>query len=511
MRTDPPHDRGRFAIGSGSGRVSPRYADAEDRDSLAEAFRGVRMVVNVTTAPSLPGQIGRAALNSDCDYLHTLVSESTPPDEGVVMACEASATKDERNIAVRITAEHDDTYLFTVVSVVACLKQCLDGAMPAWRKLKPVSQLRITSANPIVPSGVLLMYIGAAWWLARYAVHGSAKPLVCRAIVAQRHGGPEVLAVREWPVPQPGRGEVRLRVEAAGISYADLLMVRGLHPERRRSPFVPGWDVVGTVDAVGTDVRQVAVGDRVAALPIVGGWAEYAVVPAKFAVPVPRSVDPVAAVCLVMDYIVAYQMLTRGCAVRAGDTVLVQGVGGAVGTALMQVARLRGVRVLGTDREGKRSHVESQGGTLIDFAHEDVVSRCRELTGGRGVDVVFDGIGATAQQSLRALRPGGRLIWFGMVTLPSARGRTLAGVTAALTRNLWPGGKRTSLYSIQTLARRHPQWYRHDLAALLELLDGKQIDPQIAARWTLDQVPEALSMLARGALTGKQVIAASST
>jgi NADPH2:quinone reductase len=343
----------------------------------------------------------------------------------------------------------------------------------------------------------------------------STGALSSTAVVAPRHGGPEVLEVRAWEVAAPRSDEVRVRVEAAGISYADLLICQGLHPERRRAPFVPGWDVVGQIESVGSGVRDVAVGDRVAALTIVGGWAGHAVVPAARVVPVPPTLEATAAVCLVMDYVVAQQMLTRSTSLRRGDTVLVQGAGGGTGTALLQLVRGMGVRVLGTDREKKRSHVESEGGILIDFEREDVVERCLELTDGRGVAAAFDGIGATARESLRALRPGGRLVWFGMVTLLSGGARdlgksvrTAANTAAVFAHNFLPGGKRTSLYSIQMLARRHPDWFRADLAALLALLAEGRIEPRLAAVWKLDEVPAALeAMAATGALPGKQVVA----
>jgi NADPH2:quinone reductase len=342
----------------------------------------------------------------------------------------------------------------------------------------------------------------------------TAGSLTGTAVVAARRGGPEVLEVRSWTVAAPGRGEVRVRVRAAGISYADLLMCQGVHPERRRAPFVPGWDVVGDVEAVGPEVRDVAVGDRVAGLSIVGGWAEHALVPASLVVPIPRSLEPVRAVCLVMDYVVAHQMLTRIAPVRAGDAVLVQGAGGGVGTAVMQLARRSGVRVAGTDRAAKRSHVEAEGGVFVDFENEDVVARCRELTGGRGVDAALDGVGGTARESLRAVRPGGRLVWFGMVSLLSGgtrqlggSARTAAGVAACFAGNLRPGGKRTSLYSVQRLARRHPRWYTDDLSALVTMVAAGEIAPHIAAVWQLDEVPAALAGLARGARPGKQVVA----
>ena len=184
-----------------------------------------------------------------------------------------------------------------------------------------------------------------------------------------------------------------------------------------------------------------------------------------------------------------------------------------VGTALLQVARTLDVQVLGTDREGKRSLVESQGGVLIDFEHEDVVARCRELTDGHGVDVAFDGVGNTAISSLKAVRKGGKLVWFGTVTFLDKGARDLRKILATAStvlpvfaQNLIPGGKRTSRYSIQLLARKHPDWYRADLSTLLEMLAASDIDPQVAAVWQLDDVPGAVAEMARGSLPGKQVI-----
>ena len=343
---------------------------------------------------------------------------------------------------------------------------------------------------------------------------GKPGPVIGNAVVLTRHGGPEALEVRPWEVPPPGSKEVRVRVEAAGISFADLLICHGLHPERRRTPHVPGWDVLGIVESVGSDVTGVRVGERVASLPIVGGWAEHAVVRADWVVPVPATLASTTAICVVFDYVVAYQMLTRSTEARRGDTVLLQGAGGGVGTAFMQVARELGVRVLGTDREAKRTHIEAQGGIPIDFEHEDVAARCRELTEGRGVDCAYDGIGASARTSLQALRPGGRLVWFGMVTLLSRGARdwrssakTLGNVALAFAGNLRPRGKRTSFYSIQVLGRRHPDWYRNDLATLLAMLAEGKLAPQIAAVLTLEEVPAALANLAGHGPPGKQVIA----
>jgi NADPH:quinone reductase-like Zn-dependent oxidoreductase len=179
----------------------------------------------------------------------------------------------------------------------------------------------------------------------------------------------------------------------------------------------------------------------------------------------------------------------------------------------MQLAADMGVRVLGTDRENMRAHVEAAGAALIDFKKEDVVERCRDLTGGRGVEAAFDGIGGTARASLKAVRRGGTLVWFGMVTMLTHGQRdlrdmvkTTATVASVFSPNLLPGGKRTRFYSIQMLARKHPDWYRQDLTALLTMLVEGRIDPRIAAVGSLDEVPATAQSLAGGALAGKQVI-----
>jgi NADPH:quinone reductase-like Zn-dependent oxidoreductase len=340
-------------------------------------------------------------------------------------------------------------------------------------------------------------------------------PLTCAAVVATRNGGPEVLEVRRWAVRPPGPDEVRVRVDAVGISFADLLECKGLHPERyyprrRRTPFVPGWDVVGVVESVGAQVSHVGPGQRVAALSIVGGWAEYAVVPAAWTVPLSAALEPTKVVCLLLDYMTAYQMLIRSAGIRRGDTVLIQGAAGGVGTALLQLARHLGVRALGTAREARRAYVESEGGVLIDFEHEDVARQARALTGGRGVDAAFDGLGTTAWASLRALRAGGHLVGFGYRGLDGML--KLAGPLAlGLVGNLRPGGTRTSIYSIQWLARRHPDWYRQDLTVLVAMLAAHEITPRIAAVHSLVDVPAALKSLAGHAPPGKQVVVIGST
>ena len=147
------------------------------------------------------------------------------------------------------------------------------------------------------------------------------------------------LEVVEEDLPNPRPGEVRLKVLAAGVSYPDVMMRRGIHPEARRPPFTPGWDVVGTVDVLGEGVEAVPPGATVAAMPIVGGYAEYLCLPATELVRVPPQLDPAEAVCLILNYVTAYQMLHRSAQAKPGETALVHGAAGGVGTALLQLER----------------------------------------------------------------------------------------------------------------------------------------------------------------------------
>src|SRR5262245_921551 len=210
-----------------------------------------------------------------------------------------------------------------------------------------------------------------------------------RRIIVNRDRGLELV---EDELPNPRPGEVRIKILAAGVSFADVSMREGIHPEARRPPFTPGWDVVGTVEALGEGVEAVQVGTTVAAMPIVGGYADFICLPVAELVRVPPQLDPAEAVCLVLNYVTAYQMLHRSAQARPGETALVHSAAGGVGTALLQLARLHGVKTFGTASASKLRVVESFGGQAIDYRQGDFLKLIRSSTEG-GVDVVFDGIG----------------------------------------------------------------------------------------------------------------------
>jgi NADPH2:quinone reductase len=271
--------------------------------------------------------------------------------------------------------------------------------------------------------------------------------------------------------------------------------------------------VVGTVDEVGEGVEGVPLGAAFAAMPIVGGYAEYLCVPATELVPVPPSLDPAEAVCLVLNYVTAYQMLHRSAQARPGESALIHGAAGGVGTALLQLARLHGVQTYGTASTGKLRTVESLGGYAIDYKRSDFLKEIRKLPGG-GVDIVFDGIGGwNLVRSWRGLTTGGRLVAYGLLSV-FASGKvglirllsSTAGWAVAYILSLVVRRKRLSIYSIQMLKRRKPDWFRQDLARLFEFLGRGELKPVIDRRLSLEQAALAHELLGKGETVGKIVL-----
>jgi NADPH:quinone reductase len=167
-------------------------------------------------------------------------------------------------------------------------------------------------------------------------------------IIVTHYGGPDALQLLEEECPEPKRGEVRVRVLAAGVSLPDVMAREGIHPETPPVPFTPGWDLIGTVDRVGQGVAGIVPGQIVAAMPISGAYAEFVSLPERELVSVPSGLDAAEGVSLILNYITAYQMLHRSAKVRAGQRVLIHGASGGVGTALLQLGRLVGLEMYGT-------------------------------------------------------------------------------------------------------------------------------------------------------------------
>jgi len=320
-----------------------------------------------------------------------------------------------------------------------------------------------------------------------------------RAVFVQKYGGPEVLAVRDVPIPEPGPGELRVKVAAAGVNYIDVYYRTGAYPSP--TPFITGTEGAGVVDAVGGGVSDVKVGDHVAWAMVPGaGYAEQAIVPAARAVPVPARIDDETAGAVLLQGLTA-QYLTRSTyPARPGETALVHAAAGGVGLLLTQVLSRRGVRVIATTSTPAKAELAIQAGAtnVIRYDEADVAAEVLRLTGSRGVDVVYDGVGkATFEGSIDSLRPRGMFVLYGAASGP------VAPVDPALLQS-----KGSLFFTRPTLA--------HYAAAREELLERSrelfgwvatgEVSVRVGARYTLDQARQAHEDLESRKTTGKSLI-----
>jgi NADPH:quinone reductase-like Zn-dependent oxidoreductase len=332
-----------------------------------------------------------------------------------------------------------------------------------------------------------------------------------RRVEVQRTGGSEVMRVVEDELPSPGPGQALVKILAADVSFSDVAIRRGQYPGAPRTPFTPGYAMVGVVEELGSDASGPAVGQAVAALTFYGGYSQYICLAARDLIPVPPGVDPAEAVTLVLSYVAAQQMLHRVARVARGERILVHGAAGGVGTAFLEVGRLAGLEVYGTASKPKHGLVAHLGATPIDHRAEDFVARVAALTGGRGVDAAFDPLGfAHLRQSARAVRPGGAIVGYGFYAAANRGGNPVLDV---LLQYLWlarwslpPHRKHAAFYDIRAHQRKHPDWFRDDLTALLDLLAAGKLRPVIAARLPLEEAVRAHEQVEQAAVQGKLVL-----
>jgi len=335
-------------------------------------------------------------------------------------------------------------------------------------------------------------------------------------IIVTHYGGPDTLKVIEEVCPEPKNGEVRVRVLATGLSLPDILARQGIHPETPKVPFTPGWDLVGIVDAIGKEVSEVQLGQKVASLPIHGAHTQFICLPQHELVTVPQGLDNAEAVSLILNYITAYQMMHHSAKVKTGQLALIHGASGGVGTALLQLGQLAGLKMYGTCSAPNAELVSNLGGIPIDYKRQDFKKEVLNLTSD-GVDVVFDPIGGPhLWNSRKLLRKGGKVVGYGLITsmrgegVASGRrkryGGTFKFALYILGGLLLPGRKRVIPYSIQTLKRLKPKLFRKDLITLLDLLHQKKIKPIIANRFPLVEAKYAQELLEKGGVSGKIVL-----
>jgi len=242
-----------------------------------------------------------------------------------------------------------------------------------------------------------------------------------KAIRIHSPGGPEVLTYEDIPMPEPKAGEARVKIDAIGVNFIDVYHRTGLYP--MKTPFTLGVEGAGIVDAVGDGVTEVKKGDRVAYAMIPGSYAEYAIVPATKLVPVPESVDTKTAAATMLQGMTAHYLTLSAYNLKKGDTALVHAAAGGVGLLLVQAAKMVGARVIGTVSTETKAELARQAGAdeIILYTQSDFLAEVKTLTEGRGVNVVYDSVGATTfDKSLDCLRPRGYLVLFGQSSGPVA-------------------------------------------------------------------------------------------
>ena len=320
-----------------------------------------------------------------------------------------------------------------------------------------------------------------------------------RAVLVQETGGPEVLVVQDLPTPEPGPGELRVDVAAAGVNYIDVYYRTGAYP--LQTPFIVGSEGAGVVSAVGDGVTGFQVGDHVAWAMVPGaGYAEQVIVPAGRAVPVPAGIDDETAGAVLLQGMTA-QYLTRSTyPAQAGETALVHAAAGGVGLLLTQVLSTRGVRVIGTTSTDDKAALAREAGAaeVIRYDREDVAREVSRITEGGGVDVVYDGVGrATFEGSLDSLRPRGMFVLYGAASGP------VASVAPDVLHS-----KGSLFFTRPTLA--------HHAAARAELLErarevfawvaSGKLSVRVGARYSLEQAQQAHQDLESRRTTGKSLI-----
>ncbi|MFF4815046.1 medium chain dehydrogenase/reductase family protein [Kitasatospora sp. NPDC001309] len=324
---------------------------------------------------------------------------------------------------------------------------------------------------------------------------------------------PSGLRLRTRDLPPPSAGHVLLRMDATGVSFAEQQMRRGKYYDQPPFPFVPGYDVVGTVVATGPGVDPAMVGRRVAAVTKTGAWASHLLLDAADVVPVPDGVTAADAETVVVNGVTAWQMLHRTAKVRRGGTIVVLGANGGVGSTLVQLARHAGITVIGTASGRHHDTVRALGATPVDYRDPELYRRIRELAPD-GVDAVFDHVGgAGLEQSWSLLRRGGVLVSYGTAATRDEAGNSQLPVLKLFARlALWnnlPNGRSAHFYNFWAGKRRPAAFrarLREDLTQVLALLADGTLTAQIAAEFPLDEAAAALALAESRTVAGKVVI-----
>jgi synaptic vesicle membrane protein VAT-1 len=339
-----------------------------------------------------------------------------------------------------------------------------------------------------------------------------------RAVVITRHGGPEVLEVRELPDPPVGPGEVRIAVKASGINFADTLARAGTYPDAPRPPCVVGYEVAGEIESVGEGVEGFEPGDRVFAGTRFDGQAELVSVPENQVYPLPEGLSFEQGAATPVNYATAYAGLVIMGGLKSEERALIHAAAGGVGISATQVAKAIGAEVYGTASASKHDAIREQGvDHAIDYRTQDFEAEVMRLTNGEGVDVAMDAIGPSSfRKSYRALRSGGRLVMYGASEISTGETRDLRAVLKGLARmpaatmpwwkSLAVMNENKGVFGLNML-----KWWDAEKSldrAIEPILAGlgKEYVPVVAESFPFDRAPDAHRYIAERRNVGKVVL-----
>jgi NADPH:quinone reductase-like Zn-dependent oxidoreductase len=339
-----------------------------------------------------------------------------------------------------------------------------------------------------------------------------------KAVVITRHGGPEVLRVEDRPEPAVRPGEIRIAVRAAGINFADLMARSGIYPDAPSPPCVVGYEVAGEVESVGEGVDSLSVGDRVLAGTRFGGYAELVSVPADQLLPLPEALGFEQGAAFPVNYATAYAALVIMGGLKTGERLLIHAAAGGVGIAATQVARGIGAEIFGTASASKHDAIRAQGvAHPIDYRNLDFAEEAMRITGGVGLDLIIDAVGPSSfRKDYAILRPGGRLVMYGLSEAQTGDRRDVAAVLRSLARmplatmpwwkSLQVMNENKGVFGLNMLKWWDAEGLDRALEPLSSGLAAGKFDPVVAESFPFERAADAHRFIAERRNIGKVVL-----
>ncbi|MFV1985556.1 MAG: zinc-binding alcohol dehydrogenase family protein [Thiohalomonadales bacterium] len=323
-----------------------------------------------------------------------------------------------------------------------------------------------------------------------------------KAIQMNQTGAPDVLHYLDINKPTPARGQVLIKIDSIGVTYGDIMVQRGVYPIMPTFPATLGFECSGIVESVGEGVSTIKTGQSVAVLGTMGCYAEYVVAEQAMVISVPDTIDKNLVAAFPTAYLTAYHLLHTMGYVESGQTILVYAAAGGVGTAVIQLAKLAGVNVIGLSSSDEKVNYAKQQGAdhVINYKTEDVATRVKEITGDRGVNLILNSVaGESFEQDFKVLASIGQIIWFGF-----AAGFPQINLNESLGNGFMKSvGIRTfTLYSIF----ENPELFKSSVKTLLHYLEEGKIRPHIQEKISLSEAERAHELMESSAVTGRLIL-----